>query len=59
MRYIRLVGALAAASFALTISGCQDDSTAPERVSAAGIGPDEGRFRAAVERVHPGLAQAA
>jgi predicted Zn-dependent peptidase len=29
---------------------------APERVSAAGIGPDEKRFLAAVERVHPGLA---
>ena len=28
---------------------------APERLSAAGIGPDEGRFREAVERVNPGL----
>jgi predicted Zn-dependent peptidase len=32
---------------------------APERLSAAGIGPNEERFRAAVERVHPGLAAAA
>jgi predicted Zn-dependent peptidase len=33
---------------------------APEQLSAAGIGPSEERFRAAVERVHPGLpAQAA
>jgi predicted Zn-dependent peptidase len=29
------------------------------RLSAAGIGPSEERFRAAVERVHPGLAAAA
>jgi predicted Zn-dependent peptidase len=27
----------------------------PERLSAAGIGPDEGRFRDAVDRVNPGL----
>jgi predicted Zn-dependent peptidase len=32
---------------------------APERLSAAGIGPDEGRFLAAVEHVNPGLAKAA
>ncbi len=32
---------------------------APERLSAAGIGPSEERFRGAVERVHPGLAAAA
>ena len=32
---------------------------APEKLSAAGIGPDEKRFRAAVERVNPGLAKAA
>ena len=31
---------------------------APERLSAAGIGPDEERFLAAVERVNPGLARA-
>jgi predicted Zn-dependent peptidase len=30
-----------------------------DRLSAAGIGPSEERFRAAVERVHPGLAAAA
>jgi predicted Zn-dependent peptidase len=29
------------------------------RLSAAGIGPDEERFREAVERIHPGLAAAA
>ena len=27
----------------------------PERLSAAGIGPSEARFRAAVERVNPAL----
>jgi predicted Zn-dependent peptidase len=32
---------------------------APERLSAAGIGPDEDRFLAAVEHVNPGLARAA
>jgi predicted Zn-dependent peptidase len=32
---------------------------APERLSAAGIGPSEERFLAAVERVHPGLPSAA
>jgi predicted Zn-dependent peptidase len=32
---------------------------APERLSAAGIGPSEDRFARAVERVHPGLAAAA
>ena len=32
---------------------------APERLSAAGIGPSEERFAAAVEHVHPGLAAAA
>ena len=31
---------------------------APEQLSAAGIGPSEERFRAAVERVHPGLPDA-
>ena len=30
-----------------------------ERLSAAGIGPSEERFRAAVERIHPGLPAAA
>jgi predicted Zn-dependent peptidase len=28
---------------------------APERLSVAGIGPDEGRFAEAVERVNPAL----
>jgi predicted Zn-dependent peptidase len=32
---------------------------APEKLSAAGIGPSEKRFLAAVERVNPGLAKAA
>jgi hypothetical protein len=32
---------------------------APERLSAAGIGPKEEHFLAAVERVNPGLARAA
>jgi predicted Zn-dependent peptidase len=32
---------------------------APEKLSAAGIGPSEKRFLAAVERVNPGLARAA
>jgi predicted Zn-dependent peptidase len=32
---------------------------APERLSAAGIGPDEDRFQAALERVTPSLARAA
>src|SRR5207302_10326780 len=32
---------------------------APERLSAAGIGPSEERFLAAVERIHPGLPSAA
>ena len=31
---------------------------APEQLSAAGIGPSEERFLAAVERVHPGLPDA-
>jgi predicted Zn-dependent peptidase len=31
----------------------------PARLSAAGIGPSEERFRAAVEQIHPGLAAAA
>src|SRR5439155_384450 len=32
---------------------------APERLSAAGIGPSEEQFLAAVERIHPGLPAAA
>jgi predicted Zn-dependent peptidase len=32
-----------------------DELLAPTRLSAAGIGPDEGLFRAAVARVNPGL----
>ena len=30
---------------------------APERLSAAGIGPRESRFRAAIARVNPALAE--
>ncbi len=29
----------------------------PSRLSAAGIGPDEGRFRDAVKRVNPAVAR--
>jgi predicted Zn-dependent peptidase len=36
-----------------------DSLLAPERLSVAGIGPDEGRFAEAVERVSPGLASRA
>jgi hypothetical protein len=32
---------------------------APDRLSAAGIGPDEDRFRAAVAQVNPALEPAA
>ena len=32
---------------------------APEKLSAAGIGPREDRFLEAVERVNPGLSRAA
>ena len=32
---------------------------APEKLSAAGIGPSEERFLAAIEHVNPGLAKAA
>ncbi|HUK95293.1 MAG TPA: pitrilysin family protein [Gaiellaceae bacterium] len=35
------------------------DLLAPEKLSAAGIGPTEKRFRAAIARVNPGLAKAA
>ena len=42
------------------IAELADMLLAPERLSAAGIGPGEERFLAAVERIHPGLpAQAA
>jgi hypothetical protein len=32
---------------------------APDLLGAAGIGPSEERFHAAVERIHPGLSPAA
>ena len=41
------------------ISALADELLAVERLSAAGIGPDESRFREAVSRVSPGLAEAA
>jgi predicted Zn-dependent peptidase len=41
------------------VAGLASVLLAPERLSAAGIGPNEQRFRTAVERVHPGLAAAA
>jgi predicted Zn-dependent peptidase len=34
------------------------DLFAPERMSAAGVGPDEGAFRSALESVNPALAAA-
>jgi predicted Zn-dependent peptidase len=37
------------------ISGLADVLLDPARLSAAGIGPSEERFMAAVERIHPGL----
>ncbi len=37
------------------IAALADELLAVERLSAAGIGPDEERFRDAVSRVHPGL----
>ena len=36
------------------ISALARDLYTPERLSAAGIGPSEKRFRAAVERINPG-----
>src|SRR5436189_764548 len=41
------------------VAGLASVLLAPDRLSAAGIGPNEQRFRTAVERVHPGLAAAA
>src|SRR4051794_4475487 len=41
------------------LAGLAADVLAPQRLSAAGIGPDDGRFLAAVERVNPALAAAA
>lgn len=41
--------------FAEEVAALAADLLAPERVSAAGIGPDEERFREAVERVNPAL----
>ena len=41
------------------IAALADELLAVERLSAAGIGPDEGRFREAVSRVSPGLSEAA
>jgi len=41
------------------IAALADELLAVERLSAAGIGPDENRFREAVSRVSPGLSEAA
>jgi len=41
------------------IAALADELLGVERLSAAGIGPDEGRFREAVSRVSPGLSKAA
>ncbi len=41
------------------VSALARELFAPERLSAAGIGPDESSFRAAVERVNPALLGAA
>lgn len=44
---------------AVDVADLAKEFLAPERLSAAGIGPDEGRFRDAVERVNPALLAAA
>jgi predicted Zn-dependent peptidase len=41
------------------VSAVAAEALAPERLSAAGIGPSEERFRAAVERLNPSLLAAA
>ena len=41
------------------VIGLMRELYAPERLSAAGIGGDEGAFRSALERVHPSIAGAA
>jgi predicted Zn-dependent peptidase len=37
------------------VAGLASSLLPPERLSASGVGPDEGRFRSAVERANPGL----
>jgi predicted Zn-dependent peptidase len=44
---------------AAQVAELADALFAPERLSVAGIGPDEGRFLAAVERVNPALLEKA
>ena len=44
---------------AAQVAELADALLAPERLSVAGIGPDEGRFVAAVERVNPALLEKA
>ena len=44
---------------AAEVAELADALLAPERLSVAGIGPDEGRFLAAVERVNPALLEKA
>ena len=41
------------------VAALADELLAPGRLSAAGIGPDEGRFREAVARVNPTLLEKA
>jgi predicted Zn-dependent peptidase len=41
------------------VAGLAEELLAPERLSAAGIGPSEAVFREAVEQVNPALAEAA
>jgi predicted Zn-dependent peptidase len=48
---VRRIEAVAAAEVAELAA----ELLTPGRLSAAGIGPDEGRFREAVERVNPAL----
>src|SRR4051794_11771353 len=44
VRYLRFAGALAAAAVALTMAGCQDDSTAPEQAQLAVAGDKTSRY---------------
>jgi hypothetical protein len=41
------------------IAGLVEELWAPERLSAAGIGPDEGRFDQALSALEPALAESA
>ena len=54
----RIIGELDAVGVE-AIATLAGELLASERLSAAGIGPSENRFLAAVERINPGLAAAA